>query len=140
MGRERRTTGRGLRGFVGDARGAATLEFVIWLPAFFAIFFAVVDLSVLYFRYGQMWDVARDAARQIALREMPMTEAALDEYVDGVLTADYDARLINQQGQQEFTVIVNGTVTTMSVFGFFSLAVPTMNAVVPMRREQRGAV
>ena len=46
--------------------GAATIEAVIWLPAFFAIFALITDASTIFGRESQVLRVIQDANRNLS--------------------------------------------------------------------------
>ena len=60
-------TGRArLRAAVHDTHGAATIEAVIWLPAFFAIFALIADTSTIFGSESQVLRVIQDANRNLS--------------------------------------------------------------------------
>lgn len=62
--------------FLRDERGSATMEIVLWMPFFLFLVFLTVDASLLYWRHGEMWNVARDVARTIAAGSLDPTNSA----------------------------------------------------------------
>ena len=67
-------TGRArLRAAVHDTHGAATIEAVIWLPAFFAIFALIADTSTIFGSESQVLRVIQDANRNLSTGYMTTT-------------------------------------------------------------------
>ncbi|MDT8343182.1 MAG: TadE/TadG family type IV pilus assembly protein [Thermohalobaculum sp.] len=67
--------------FLRNERGTATMEILLWLPLFLFLVFLTVDASILYWRHGEMWNVARDVARTLASGAIAADEASLDDFV-----------------------------------------------------------
>jgi Flp pilus assembly protein TadG len=130
----RRAAGRGLRWLGRSERGATTVEFALWMPVFFGLLMLVADVSILAYRYAEMWDVARTAARELALGTLPRSQTAVEAFVHARLTQDYAVTLVGEH-TTFFTVGIAGTPTTMSVFGLFEAAVGEMNARVGLAQE-----
>lgn len=59
-----------------DERAAATIEFVLWVPVSLTVLLAGVDATVLYLHHTEMWNVARDVGRTIAVGQLTEDEAA----------------------------------------------------------------
>lgn len=55
--------------------GAATVEFVLWVPIFMLILGFVVDVTTVMFQQSRHYDIARDASRQVALGLKTTVEA-----------------------------------------------------------------
>ena len=62
--------------FGADETGAATIEFVIWLPFLLVLLFLSVNAAVLMHTQTLLYDAARDAARQVATGSATTSEAA----------------------------------------------------------------
>lgn len=62
--------------FGADESGAATIEFVIWLPFLLVLLFLSVNAAVLMHTQTLLYDAARDAARQVATGAATTAEAA----------------------------------------------------------------
>ncbi|MEM7497372.1 MAG: TadE/TadG family type IV pilus assembly protein [Pseudomonadota bacterium] len=127
-----RDTGR-LPAFLRDERGAATIELVIWIPFFFALFLFVVDLSVLFFSYARMWNVTRDAARDISIGLVAPTTAGLQAEVDAKLGSIFTGR-VSADGAI-YTVVVESPTDLMSPFGFLKPVADNMIATVVISSE-----
>ncbi|MFO7855630.1 MAG: TadE/TadG family type IV pilus assembly protein [Paracoccaceae bacterium] len=119
-------------------RGAATVEFVLWMPFFLGLLLLLTDVSILAWRYAQMWDVARTTARELSLGTLPRTQTAVEAFVHSRLTADY-AVTLDGLHTTFFTVGIAGTPTTMSVFGLFETAISGMSARVSLAQENLAA-
>ena len=55
-----------LRAAITKVDGAATIEAVIWLPAFFAVFALITDASTIFGRQSQVLRVIQDANRNLS--------------------------------------------------------------------------
>lgn len=55
-----------LRSALKDTDGAATIEAVIWLPVFFAIFALITDTSTIFGRESQVLRIIQDANRNLS--------------------------------------------------------------------------
>ena len=60
--------------FVSDDRGSATVEFVIWVPWFCVLLIFTVDVTFMYMNLVRLENVARDAARRVAVGQYNKTE------------------------------------------------------------------
>ncbi|MGG7567048.1 TadE/TadG family type IV pilus assembly protein [Rhodovulum sp. DZ06] len=87
-----------------DRRGAATVEFVFWIPFFLGLLALIVDVSLLLNMRAQMLDAATSAARYYALRIGPADEArdfAKDMFPTGVadvtVTTDIDDKFVTAE-------------------------------------------
>lgn len=52
--------------FLGDEGGALTIEFVLWIPIIVAVLITVIDATTVYVTHTEMWNVARNTARQMS--------------------------------------------------------------------------
>lgn len=52
--------------FLGDDDGALTIEFVLWIPIILAVLITVIDATTIYITHTEMWNVARNVARQMS--------------------------------------------------------------------------
>jgi hypothetical protein len=125
---------RALRRFRACDRGAATVEFVLWLPVFFGLVTLVVDSAVLAYRYSEMWDVARTAAREVSVGALPKSQTALEAYVHERLSEEYGVQLVGAHSTF-WTVQIDAAPAAMSVFGLFETAIPNMSARVGSGQE-----
>jgi len=93
----------------------------------------VVDLSILFFSYGRMWDMTRDAARDMSLGRIEATTEALQTEVDRRLGALFTAT-VSSTGQVH-TVVVESPTSQLSPFGFLSPVTNNMIATVVISSE-----
>lgn len=66
-GRPRR---RGGWAFIRDCAGSISVEFVVWMPVFLIILAMMADGASLFIRQANMWNVARDTARGMAVGQL----------------------------------------------------------------------
>ena len=64
--------------FSKDEDGAITVAFVLWMPVFVMILALTVDATVLFISQANMWSVARDTSRFMAVGLYTDTQA--EEY------------------------------------------------------------
>lgn len=61
---------RGLGKFVGDEKGAVTVEFTVLFPFFILLMIFFVDVCVIYLTHTEINNLARDAARRMSTGEL----------------------------------------------------------------------
>lgn len=132
-------TGRRLRGRARrlrrDARGGATIEFVLWLPVLAGFLMVVADLSMLLAGSASMENAARDTAR--ALARGLVTQEGAEAHLRGLLpVGDPASYSVVVATNPEVTVDVTVPVASLAVFGLFNpLLSETFAARAVMRRE-----
>ena len=47
--------------------GVVSVEFMLWMPVVFFVILFTVDVSLIYLKQADMWNVARDQARRLAV-------------------------------------------------------------------------
>lgn len=117
---------RGISAFVDDQRGAATVELLFWIPFFLLLLFFIIDVSVFYWRYTTMWDVTRDAARQLSIGRFGALSADpnapaydnVEAYVRQQLGAGFDVRL-EDGGTFDPLLRVRARPSELSIFNVF---------------------
>ena len=124
-----------MRPVLADERGAVTIEFVTWMPAFAAMLAFIVDFSFVFLTNSSMWDSARDAARRIALHKMTADQA--EEYVlDSLFTPSHNFRVEAIEGEEEVVVTVVTPINDATAFRIYSALLPgNLVARVTMLRE-----
>ena len=124
-----------MRQLFADERGAVTVEFVTWMPAFAAMLAFIVDFSFVFLTNSSMWDSARDAARRIALHKMTADQA--EEYVlDSLFTPSHNFRVEAIEGEEEVVVTVVTPINDATAFRIYSALLPgNLVARVTMLRE-----
>ncbi len=126
----------GLRGLLRDERGTATVEFVLWLPVFATIMLVAIDATVLYLHHTEMWNVARDVARRVAVGDIDETEAK--QYVaDNLFLYTHNYRVhTSDPSSEEAMILIQTRVWDASVFGLFGpILGEYLEAAVVMRKE-----
>jgi TadE-like protein len=77
-----------MKQFLQNDDGSVTVETVIWLPIFFTIIGLVVDATLLFVGQTQMWSVASDTSRLVAMGRLTVAEAEIwaeDSAAEGVV-------------------------------------------------------
>ena len=54
------------RSFLGDERGSATVEAVLWIPFFLGLLLLVVEVTFVFYGHSQMMRIAQDASRKLS--------------------------------------------------------------------------
>lgn len=76
----RRSRLRALRRFVRKEDGAATIEAVIWLPFFLALFGLLADVSMIFYNQSRLLRIVQDANRNMVVQRLE-DEAATAAFV-----------------------------------------------------------
>jgi Flp pilus assembly protein TadG len=74
-----------VRRFFGDHNGSATVESVLWLPIFFALFGLMTDTAMIFNGYSRVLRVVQDANRNMSVGRID-NEIELQEYVSNALS------------------------------------------------------
>ena len=64
-----------MRNFTKDDEGSATIEFVLWFPFLIAMIILIVDVTLILFANGRMYDQARTVGRDLAVGALTDTQA-----------------------------------------------------------------
>jgi len=125
-----------IREFLQDQRGSATIEFVLWIPGFALLLIVTADASVLYLTHTEMWNVARDTARRVAIGDITDTQATT---VAAASLPSKNTYTVTHSNASEADVFVQISVNIgdAAVFGryFSGILNRPMTARVTMRRE-----
>lgn len=124
----------GLRAFVGDEKGAVTIEFVTIFMGFVVVMLMFTDASILYLSYTDLFTVSRDAARRVAVGSLHVDD--VPAYVQQ--RAMLGARTYSVGSYSGSVVIIELSVNVgdASVFGFFKPVLDrTMAVHVELLRE-----
>jgi len=106
----------------GDESGATTVEFVLWVPVFMLILMLTVDVSLLFLRQSNLWQVARDTARQVSIGQKDAVTGhtyATDkgtfggDIPDVVVDVDTNLRMVR--------VDISVPMSNVGVFGIFKV-------------------
>lgn len=124
-----------VREFFRDERGNASVEFVLWIPGFALLLIVTTDASVLYLTHTEMWNVARDTARKVAIGEITDAEAVTEARNN--LPARPYVISASSSAELEVFVRIQITVSDAAVFGKYmgSILDLPMVARVSLRRE-----
>lgn len=124
--------------FWRDERGSATIEILLWLPFFLFLVFLTVDASLLYWRHGEMWNVARDVARTIAAGSLDgANDAELTSFVADRLGVTNVSVLTAPTSDGEGVIVtVRRNPDFLTTFSFFAnLLDDDISATVVMKVE-----
>lgn len=122
--------------FRKDQNGSATVEFVIWLPLIASLIVGAFDLNVVLLTQSNMWNVARDAARRVAIGDMDSDAA--ETWAEAQLAMlGMTPTVTVSQASDDITVAVSASVADMAILGSLTQTKNyTINASVTMRSEQ----
>lgn len=87
-----------------DESGAATVEFVLWLPVLAAIFGLVVDTSIIFGDQSQILRVVQDVNRAVSIGHVRTSDDA-----EAMILADIDNIAPNASVE---TTLSNGIITS----------------------------
>lgn len=116
-----------------ESGASTTIEAVIWLPLYLFILTAAVDLTVMMKAQTDMWAVASNSARMVAINAM--SEAQAENYARSLLT---DGETVT------VSVVTNGPNVTSTVvretgdvarFGLLQWTTPNISASTTQRIE-----
>jgi Flp pilus assembly protein TadG len=122
--------------FLGDEKGAVTIEFVLWVPIFVGLLVFVTDASIIYLTHSEMWNVARDTTRRMTTEQITSTAEARD-YAAAHLFLGNRTYVIDSYFGGEMNVTIAIGLDGAAVFGFFFEPIlgESLVASVTMRRE-----
>jgi hypothetical protein len=122
------------RCFTSDEDGSATLEFTLWMPVFAILLLLIADTSLLFSAKANLWRVASDTARRIAVGEL--TTVTAPAYAQAQLggNPDYVVRAMREGRDVKVGITVPFGEIAMSAAIF--PAETTMSVAVIQRVEQ----
>lgn len=94
----------GVRRFVRNEDGAATVEAVVWLPFFFALFGLLTDVSMVFYNQSRLLRIAQDANRNMSVGRL--TDAQATENFIKAASATVSPRV------SAVTSVTSGLITT----------------------------
>lgn len=124
--------------FARDETGSFSIETMIWIPLFAVVFAFVTDVSLTYYGYSRMWDVARDSVRRVTTGEMTTAEA--EAHARSILTggAVYSVTVDDTDTEDVvITITASGLSPLFGSLEFFSPGL--LSTVYTMRKEGVGA-
>ena len=120
--------------FLRDEYGGVTVEFVVWVVPFMAMLALIVDASILYLTHTEMWNVARDVARRLAIGDITIPQAY--DYAEEELFLYGHSYNMTATVGVDVVVSIGTSVADASVFGIFGRFIDgDLVARVVMRRE-----
>lgn len=131
-----------LRSFLRCEAGAITLDFVIWVPVFCAILAFAADVSLTFYGYSRMWDVARDTGRRVATGQFDATEGQVYALQQLPLTSSFTVD-IDDSSTDDIVVTIStqgmGLVFGNAFWGAMDVFSETsLSATYTMRKEGAG--
>jgi hypothetical protein len=93
-----------IRRFRSETKGSATVEAVLWLPLFFAIFGLMTNVAMIFNGHSRVMRVVQDANRNLSIGRLE-TENDTEEYIITALSSLSPNAVADTQ-------IVAGVVTT----------------------------
>ena len=122
--------------FLRDERGTLTIESMLWLPVFVVILVIAIDATVLYLHHTEMWNVARDVARRVAIGDITEAEAAAAVQNEMFLYGDAYSVATSNPADPDVQIVIQTPMSDASVFGAWRLLMDrNLTATVIMRRE-----
>ncbi len=115
--------------------GGVTVEFVIWFPFIVGLAALIADLSLIFTTNANMYDTARDAARQMAVNRADPSEA--EAYVlSHLLVGKSSEYTVTATDGADVTVEIRTSIKDASVFGAYAALLPgDLSARVTMMKE-----
>lgn len=106
-----------------DESGSITVEFVLWIPVFMVIIALTVDVSLMFLRQSNMWQVAQDTARQVSTRQIRTEANAVLYAIPRATYSGYtpEVRVTIDAGQEAVRVVISVPVKSVGVFGVLNI-------------------
>lgn len=129
----------GLRDFLRDDKGAATVEFVALVPFFVMLLVFFADASAVYLTHSQMYATARDISRRMAVEEIT-TEGAVRNHAAAHLFLGNRTYAVASSFGGDMSVTISLSLGDAAIFG--ALLTPIIGrqlaATAVTRREPLG--
>ena len=103
---------------LSDESGAATVEFVLWLPIMAAVFGLVVDTSIIFGDRAQILRVVQDVNRAVSIGHVRTSDAA-----EAMILAGIDNIAPNASVE---TTLPNGIITSIVTIPISDLTVTNL--------------
>ncbi len=124
--------------FLGDEKGAVTIEFVLWVPIFVGMLVFVTDASIIYLTHSEMWSVARDTTRRMTTGQIT-SRAEARNYAASRLFLGSRTYVVDPTDPAfaEMNVTIAIGLDGATIFGFFFEPIlgQSLVASVTMRKE-----
>lgn len=117
-----------------DESGSATVEFALWIPFFVFILMMIIDASMLLFKQADLWKVASDTSRRVAVGEIVLAEAPAYARSRAATGETFTVNVTRTGRDIKTTVSVPFEQVVMSTFVFPPES--RLSAVVIQRAEQ----
>ena len=122
------------KNFRRDEDGAATVEYVLWLPILVILIILPVDVALTMQAHARMYDAARYAARSVAVGQSTAVAAETDA-LSTLQGAGSFTVSVDDSASDRVTVSVLGSNTglTAGIFDLFDISL--LRADYVMRKE-----
>lgn len=126
-----------LRNFRDDSSASTTVEFVLWVPVFLVILALTVDVSLMFLRQSNIWQVARDTARIYSTYQLNEAEAEAYALANATLGGDVPFVDVNPNPNlQSVQVVITVPISDVGLFGILNIGSGSdLIAVVTHRME-----
>ena len=109
---------------LSDDSGAATVEFVLWLPVMAALFGLVVDTSIIFGDKSQILRIVQDVNRAVSIGHVPIPgDSTRIAAAEALILADIDNIAPNASAE---TTLVDGIITTTVTIPVSDLSVTNL--------------
>jgi Flp pilus assembly protein TadG len=110
------------RSFKDRTDGNVTVEFVLWVPFFMGLLLMIADVSLVFMRQSNFWNVSSDTARIVARHALEPVEAeayARSKAAFGAYSPEVEVT-VNERAST-VTVTIIGQSDEMAPFGVLGL-------------------
>ena len=123
--------------FLGDEKGAVTIEFVLWVPIFVGLLVFVTDASIIYLTHSEMWSVARDTVRRMTTGQITTSAEAQDYAAAHLFLGNRTYVISPDTTSADLNVTITIGLDGAAIFGFFFKPIlgRSLVASVTMRKE-----
>ena len=120
-----------------DDSGSTTVEFVLWVPVFLVILALTVDVSLMFLRQSNIWQVARDTARIYSIRQLNEADAETYAIAHATLGGDVPTvDVIPHLSDEYVQVFISVPISDVGLFGILNIGAGSdLIAVVTHRME-----
>ena len=127
---------RGISEFLKDDSGSETVQFVLFVPVFAAVLVIVTDASFLYLNHTEVWNVARDTARRMAVGQLTSEQEAIDYASSRITMFDNQYQVsASYDPDTKMAVLITVQIADAMIFGKYLQ--PIMGQSIGARFEMR---
>ena len=131
-----RCRGADLCHWLGDERGAVSIEFTTLVPFFVFLLVFFADASIIYLTHTEMYNAARDIARRMSTEELE-TESEVLEYAAAHVFLGQRRYTVDAEfgGNMQVTIAVGLGDAAITGYFFAPVLGRTLTASATFRRE-----